>query len=62
MADIQRSVEEAAATDLNKSMDNESQTPENEHDFNVDDIVRDFSRLFAVDPTSQVRFLNVFSW
>lgn len=59
MADIERSVEEAAATDLNKSADTESQTSENELEFNVDNVVADFSRLFAVDPTSQVRFLNV---
>lgn len=59
MADIERSVEEAVATDLNKSADSDSQTSEHELEFNVDNVVADFSRLFAVDPTSQVRFLNV---
>ena len=62
MADIERSVEDAAAIDLNKSADTESQTSEIEHDFNVNDVVGDFARLFAVDPTSQVRFLSVFIW
>eukprot|EP00112_Aurelia_sp_Birch-Aquarium-sp1_P024159 Seg75.4 transcript_id=Seg75.4/GoldUCD/mRNA.D3Y31 product="Biogenesis of lysosome-related organelles complex 1 subunit 4" protein_id=Seg75.4/GoldUCD/D3Y31 len=58
MADIERSVEEAAATDLNKSADTESQTSENELEFNVDNVVADFSRLFAVDPTSQLQSLE----
>ena len=57
MADIERPLDEAAATDLNKGTDTESQTSENELDFNVDNVVADFSRLFAVDSTSQVRSL-----